>query len=59
MTNVVSPLGADELDYAAMGCGGVLDTFIDSDLALNGGNTHTFMPLKIVPPLARRQNSNC
>lgn len=40
--SVVASLGADELDYEAIGAGDVFGNFVDTDFALDGGNLHTF-----------------
>ena len=40
---VVAANGADELDYMAVGSGGLSGSFTDTDLALGGVNQHTFL----------------
>ncbi|MEM8678122.1 MAG: endonuclease/exonuclease/phosphatase family protein, partial [Planctomycetota bacterium] len=41
--SVVAANGADELDYMAVGSGGLSGSFTDSDEALGGVNEHTFL----------------
>ena len=43
IADVVGALGADELDYSISVSGDLLGSYIDTDLALGGGNSHSIL----------------